>query len=94
MKSKKNGNDDGGAAHREGRPAQNGSHDERPEIGRESQLFEGDLVNASMIPDVFGYHSLGENRERLNELEEYACEELGCNGRAGKENPLRGDERA
>lgn len=75
-------------------PDPTGRSDEGPEIGREAQLFEGDLVNASMIPDVFGYHSLGENRERLNELEEFACEDLGCKAKPYQENPLRSDERA
>lgn len=49
---------------------------EQPEIGQEATLFENGLVNASMIPDAFGYHSLGENRERISELEEYSEEIL------------------
>lgn len=62
-----------------------------PEIGREAELFEHGLVNASMIPDVFGYPSLGENRERINELEEYADEELGSRGERFGKNPSRSD---
>lgn len=50
--------------------------DEQPEIGQEAALFENGFVNASMIPDAFGYHSLGENRERISELEEYSEEIL------------------
>jgi len=50
--------------------------DAQPEIGQEAALFENGLVNASMIPDAFGYQSLGESRERLSELEEYSAELL------------------
>ncbi|HAH95935.1 MAG TPA: hypothetical protein DHW84_11970 [Firmicutes bacterium] len=50
--------------------------DEQPEIGQEAALFESGLVNASMIPDAFGYRSLGENRERISALEEYSEEIL------------------
>lgn len=49
---------------------------EQPEIGQEAAQFENGLVNASMIPDAFGYRSLGENRERISELEEYSEEIL------------------
>jgi len=51
-------------------------HAEQPEIGQEAAQFENGLVNASMIPDAFGYRSLGENRERISELEEYSEETL------------------
>lgn len=50
--------------------------DAQPEIGQEAALFETGLVNASMIPDAFGYQSLGENRKRISELEEYSAELL------------------
>lgn len=47
----------------------------------EAEAFEEGLVDASWIPDMYSYMSLGEFRNRLNELEEYAAENLDADRR-------------
>lgn len=50
--------------------------DEEPEIGDDARIFEEqDMVNAAMLPDLFGYRSLGQNRDRIDEIENGVHEE-------------------
>lgn len=50
--------------------------DEETEIGEDARIFEEeDMVNAAMIPDLFGYRSLEQNRERIDEIESRMHEE-------------------
>lgn len=43
---------------------------------RDAELFEEGLVDAAWIPAGFAYQSLGEFRQRQDELEEYALEQM------------------
>lgn len=47
----------------------------------DADAFEEGLVDAAWIPDLFSWMSLGEFRERVDELEEYAT---------GNLNPVEG----
>ena len=51
----------------------------------DADAFEEGIVDAAWIPDMFSWMSLGEFRERVDELEEYADENL---------NPVAGAFRA
>lgn len=42
----------------------------------DADAFEEGLVDSAWIPDMFSWMSLGEFRERVDELEEYADENL------------------
>jgi|GEM_PF-6397038 len=42
----------------------------------DADAFEEGVVDASWIPDMYSWMSLGEFRSRINELEEYAEESL------------------
>lgn len=44
---------------------------------RDSEWFEAGFVDASWIPAGFAWQSLGVFRDRLNDLEEYAKDNLG-----------------
>lgn len=45
---------------------------------RDSEYFEEDLVDAAWIPAGYAWQSLGEQRERVNDLEDYAEWKLGA----------------
>ncbi|HHU50616.1 MAG TPA: hypothetical protein GXZ36_02160 [Firmicutes bacterium] len=46
----------------------------------DADAFEEGLVDAAWIPDLFSWMSLGEFRERVDELEEYVDEILNSAG--------------
>lgn len=66
-----------GATHTENRDRTRVENpDEETEIGDDALIFEEqDMVNAAMIPDLFGYRSLGQNRDRIDEIESRVHEE-------------------
>lgn len=59
---------------------------------RDSEWFEAGFVDASWIPAGFAWQSLGVFRDRLNDLEEYARENLESTQTDSRINPGKSKE--